>query len=231
MLLLFDIDGTLVNTGGAGLGALQAGLVDAFALQGREDEIPPLDLAGTTDSTVARTLFSAMGIEDTVENRERFYAAYMARLRESFREPRGERLVGVLELLTKLREETDFVRSLLTGNVATGARIKLEHYEIAEFFEFRVGAFGDDRESRNELGPVALERAAEVCDREFSGHETVIIGDTPRDIACANAFGARSIAVATGSFGAEELETYRPDGLLNDLTDSSAFLALLESFA
>ena len=106
---------------------------------------------------------------------------------------------------------------LLTGNIEEGARIKIKHYGIEKYFMF--GAFGCDHFDRNKLGPIALERARQNHGLQFDSQETFVIGDTPKDINCAKAFGARSLAVATGSFSCEQLMDYDPDYLLDDLSD------------
>ena len=109
------------------------------------------------------------------------------------------------------------VLALLTGNVSRGARLKLEHYGVWHFFEF--GAFADDHRDRNELGRFARARAKEKHGREFAAAEIDVIGDTPRDIACGRALGARTISVATGRWTRDELAKHRPDVLIDDLSD------------
>src|SRR5207249_12300728 len=122
-----------------------------------------------------------------------------------------------IESLAKLRPRTHLVLALVTGNVSRGAQLKLEHYGVWHFFEF--GAFADDHQYRNRLGSFALARAKEKHGREFSAAEIDVIGDTPRDIACGKAFGARTIAVATGTWSYEQLAEHQPDFLIEDLSD------------
>lgn len=228
LLLLFDIDGTLIDSRGAGLGALERGLLDAFDLHDRAESMPALDLAGATDSIVARTLFSAFGIADTPENRRLFYDTYVGHLTLALTEADAEAqpLPGALSLVEGLHTSSEHVLALLTGNVEPGARAKLRHYGLDHFFGF--GAFGDEGEHRNELGPIALTRAAKTLNRVFEPTEAVIIGDTPKDIACARAAGMYCIAVATGSVSEEELARHNPDWLLPQLPDLDAFLSLVE---
>jgi len=229
-LLLFDVDGTLLDSGGAGLVALREGFFDAFpAEREREEKFPDLDLAGSTDSGVARNIFAAFGFEDSGERRSRFFAAYSVRLRERLESGahRGGRLLdGVLPLLEHLTAETPHVCALLTGNTAEGARIKTDHFGIGRFFSF--GAFGDDHHDRNCLGPIAMERALSERGRHFAPEEVVVIGDTAKDIACARACGASAVAVATGTVDRDSLAGHSPDHLLDSLEDLSAFVALLE---
>jgi phosphoglycolate phosphatase-like HAD superfamily hydrolase len=117
------------------------------------------------------------------------------------------------------------VLALLTGNVSRGAQLKLEHYGVWHFFEF--GAFADDHHDRNRLGTVARARAKEKHGRRFSASEIDVIGDTPRDIACGKAFGARTIAVATGTWSRDRLAKYRPDFLIDDLSDVEGIIDTL----
>src|SRR5437879_7746228 len=128
---------------------------------------------------------------------------------------KGKLLPGVLKLLEKLKSRSHLVLALLTGNVSRGARLKLEHYGVWHFFEF--GAFADDHRDRNQLGRFARARAKEKHGREFAASEIDVIGDTPRDIACGKALGARTIAVTTGRRSRDELAKYQPNFLIDTL--------------
>lgn len=229
-LLLFDIDGTLVDSRGAGLGALEKGFFSAFP-EREGESFPPLELGGATDAGIARFLFAHFGIEESEAGRERFFAAYALALRQRLRRHRGEGngrlLPGVAALLEALGGGDFHPLGLLTGNTAAGARLKLEHFGIASHFAF--GAYGDDHADRNLLGPVALERARRHAGRAFEPARTVVVGDTVKDIACARAFGAKVVAVATGAGTVDQLAAAGPDALLPDLSDSEAFLAALAS--
>ena len=130
---------------------------------------------------------------------------------------KGKLLPGVLKLLEKLKARPHVVLGLLTGNVSRGARLKLEHYGVWHFFEF--GAFADDHRDRNQLGRFARARAKEKHGREFAASEIDVIGDTPHDIACGKALGARTVAVATGRWSRDELAKYHPNFLIDDLSD------------
>jgi phosphoglycolate phosphatase-like HAD superfamily hydrolase len=232
-LLLFDIDGTLVDTAGAGLAALHNGLRDAFPDLCQEP-LPALDLRGATDAGVIRQLFVDCGIELNPTNQARFTSAYLACLQAGLSSPTGSRepvlLPGVAGLLQRLAVHPDqFSLGLLTGNMEEGAFTKLRHFQIDRYFRF--GAYGLDREHRDELGPIALERAHAFTGRKFSGRETVIIGDTPRDIQCAQAFGARCLAVATGGFAIDALTPHGADAVLPDLTAADSILDLLATWS
>lgn len=225
-LLLFDIDGTLLHTGGAGISAIYEGLQEAFDLGEAAKEMPPLNLAGATDAGLARFLFKHFQIDHSSENEEAFYEAYHKSLRQNLaghsEANNGRLLPGITELLESLKQHEHLALGLLTGNIQRGAWTKLEQFEIRHFFH--TGAFGDDHHDRNRLGPIAIERATEHFEWEFSAEDTVIIGDTPKDIACARACGACAIAVATGTFTFEALEAFEPDHLFEDFTDDSSFL-------
>jgi phosphoglycolate phosphatase-like HAD superfamily hydrolase len=132
---------------------------------------------------------------------------------------------GIIELLVKLKRRPHLVLGLLTGNLARGAQRKLEHYGVWHFFEF--GAFADDHCDRNELGAFARARALERHGREFAADEIDVIGDTPRDIACGKSFGARTIAIATGTWSRPKLAEYHPDFLFDDLADVDRVIAIL----
>ncbi|MEM0968583.1 MAG: HAD family hydrolase [Verrucomicrobiota bacterium] len=216
LLLLFDIDGTLLDSGGLGLISLEEGMIDAFQLEGRRQEMPVLDLAGATDASVMRQLFAAFGVEDHAEHREKFLRSYEARLRHHLTasHERVTCLPGVRPLLHYLGTRTEHLLALLTGNAERGAQAKLAAIGMESYFEF--GAYGTDRETRDELGWVALERARE---RGWKGDpdDMVIIGDTPKDVACARAVGARVLAVATGSFSVSELEEAGADHVVRSL--------------
>jgi phosphoglycolate phosphatase len=221
-LVLFDVDGTLVLTGRAGVRAMTRAMADVF---GVADAFTDLSLAGRTDWFL---LASALARADqTLDDRglARFRDAYIPLLEEEVLKP-GEGCKGIMPgvraLLDSLAERDDIVLGLLTGNFVDAARIKLEYFDLWRYFQ--CGAYGDDAHDRNDLVPVAVERApkgAEGLDRVF------VVGDTPHDIACAAAAGATSIAVATGGFQSDALRTAGADVVFEDLSDVSAFLGIV----
>jgi len=164
-------------------------------------------------------------IPATNENIGAFLDSYVHFLSLELPRRKGKLLPGVLDLLEKLKSRPHLVLGLLTGNVSRGARLKLEHYGVWHFFEF--GAFADDHQDRNRLGSFARARAKEKHGREFSPSQIDVIGDTPRDIACGKAIGARTIAVATGTWSREELAKYQPDFLIDDLSDVEGLIHTL----
>lgn len=222
-LLLFDVDGTLVRTGGAGVFALRQALTDRF---GVEDDLCDVEIAGMTDSGIVANILKKHQIPSTQENVTAFLEMYVDLLALELPRRQGSLLPGVLPLLEKLQSRRHLVLGLLTGNLRRGAQLKLEHYGVWEFFEF--GAFADDHHDRNELGAFARNRAREKHGREFAAARIDVIGDTPRDIACGKAFGARTIAVATGSWPRAQLAQHQPDFLFEDLRDVNKVISTLD---
>jgi phosphoglycolate phosphatase-like HAD superfamily hydrolase len=215
-LLLFDIDGTLVDTGGKGMSALKKTAIEVFGGDG-----PQLDLAGSTDLGILENLYVHFGVDPTDEQTHSFFEAYHRHLEASLETDLtdGRILEGVTGLLEHLATVEHAQLALLTGNTLLGAQIKLRHYGLDHHFSF--GAYGSDKSDRNLLGMIALERALAITGRAYHPEQTLVIGDTPKDIACAHAVGARCLAVATGRFTPEELETAGADWVLPSFLDFS----------
>jgi phosphoglycolate phosphatase-like HAD superfamily hydrolase len=222
-LILWDIDGTLIRTNRAGIIAL----VRAFAaIHGREPDPERVDVAGRTDRWIIARMLEQEGVTPTPEAIHQILEGYLQLLGGELSARPGRVLPGILELLETLHARPDVVQALLTGNVERGARIKLEHFRVAHYFQF--GAFGDDSPLRNDLGPHALRRAKERHAVEFAPDQVFVIGDTPHDIECGKVIGARTIAVATGGYPLEELRAHQPTALFTDFADTAAFLRALE---
>jgi phosphoglycolate phosphatase-like HAD superfamily hydrolase len=219
-LLLFDIDGTLLTSGGAGEHALRLGFKDRFGI---EEDLRGIEIAGRTDSGIARQVLAKHGLPQTAENIAAFFEGYVERLAQLIPQKQGRLLPGILRLLEALKARPEFVLGLLTGNVARGAEIKLTHFGVWQFFEF--GAYADDHHDRNQLGRFATARARERHGVEFPPERIFILGDTPHDIACARAIGAKAVAIATGNFTRAQLAGHAPDFLFDDLSDVDAVLA------
>jgi phosphoglycolate phosphatase len=221
-LLLFDIDGTLVHSGGAGIHALKTAFKERFGI---DDDLHDIEIAGMTDSGIVVSILNKHKIPATNENMSAFLDSYVHFLSLELPRRKGKLLPGVFELLQRLKSRPRLVLALLTGNVSRGAQLKLEHYGVWHFFEF--GAFADDHHDRNRLGPFARARAKEKHGREFSASDIDVIGDTPRDIECGKALGARTIAVATGTWSRDELAKHEPDLLIDDLSDVESVIDTL----
>lgn len=221
-LYLFDIDGTLLLSGGAGEAALEDALESRF---GTREGLKTITLAGATDSAIARRLLEFHGAEATLEEIRHFLDLYLANLHRRMPLHSGSLLPGIVELLDLLKTSPDAAIGLLTGNIRRGAEIKLSHFGVWQYFEF--GAFADDHADRNQLGPFALERARDASGVDFPASRTFVIGDTPRDIECGRAIGARTVALATGQYSLDELAAHHPDFLFADLSDPAGVLAAL----
>lgn len=219
MLYLFDIDGTLVDTGGAGMKSLQEASRELFGSDG-----PDLDLAGSTDLGIVAQIHSHFGIEDTPDRFQQYFDTYLVRLERNLAtgEFPCQVLDGVRDILDTIAGTPGTHIGLLTGNTAGGAATKMRHFGLDHYFAF--GAYGCDHADRNLLGPVALARAAAHASREFSPGETWIIGDTPKDIACAHAFGARCLAVATGRYREDELSAHGADAVISTMRQALSHL-------
>jgi phosphoglycolate phosphatase len=213
-LLLFDIDSTLVSTLGAGVKALQQIIERRY---GVEDDLSDIEIAGRTDVTIAANILRKYRIEPTPENLESFLDEYVAGLAKLLPQLQGWVLPGIREILERLKSRPDRVLALLTGNLRRGAELKLTRYGLWQFFEF--GAFADDHYDRNELGTFARQRAQEKHGQDFDSAQIDVIGDTGHDIACGKAFGARTIAVGTGSWSWERLRACQPDFFFEDFSD------------
>lgn len=220
-IILFDIDGTLVRTGGAGKAAMEAGLVSAFAVSELRDEVP---YSGRTDVAITRDLLRVHGIDPTLANQIKLREAYLAHLPTSLTSKGGEICPGVPELLAALAGRANVVLGLLTGNVRVGARTKLGHFGLWDHFAF--GGFGDEHFERDDVARSALASARAHVGRDVDPTDVWVIGDTPLDVSCARAIGAKAVAVATGWHPLDELAGHNPDLLFGDLSDHSQLLAV-----
>ena len=222
-LVLFDIDGTLLHTGGAGRKAFRHAFATAFGVSNATEGV---DFAGRTDTSLVRELFNLHAMEHTPERVHHFFDTYYHWLDHILESQPGHRCPYIWEFLSLLRAvENPPLIGLLTGNVRLGAEIKLRHFGLWQ--EFVTGGFGDDNESHNQIAHVAKERARHYAGRELSGDEIVVVGDTPLDIACAKAISAKSIAVATGSSTVTELDRHHPTWAVPDLSHVSVEEMLL----
>jgi phosphoglycolate phosphatase-like HAD superfamily hydrolase len=226
-LVLFDIDGTILLSGGAGRRAITAALSEAV---GDIDAFSGIRFDGKTDPQIVGELLAAAGHARPHDE------AHVAELCERYvtlleQELQGGAtgtvvMPGVLALLDRLEAEASVLLGLLTGNLARGARLKLSAAGIAPE-RFRVGAYGSDSAHRPDLPAVAAKRAEPHFGRVPAGHEVVIIGDTPADIYCGAGIGARAVGVATGGYDVEQLAACSPHAVFADLSDTTAVLAAI----
>ena len=217
-LVLFDIDGTLINTGGAGTQAFARTFAMAFSLPNGSER---MKFAGRTDTSLAREFFGLHQIEPTPQHFHHFFDTYVFWLDHLVTRTGGTTLPGTWEFVRGLRSLPQApALGLLTGNIRLGAEIKLRHYQLWELFQ--TGAFADDHEDRNEIAIAARQRGSRLLKRKLRGDEILVIGDTPRDIECGRAIDARVLAVATGGATLENLQSHEPDWLVNDLREASA---------
>jgi phosphoglycolate phosphatase len=219
---LFDIDGTLISSGGAGKAALEQALAEEFGIARITAK---LELSGRTDRAICRDLFRYHVLDDTPENWQRLIGSYLRHLPSCLEHKGGRVLPGISALLEGLRGREDVLVGLLTGNIRAGAKVKLGHFGLYDHFPF--GGFGDEHFDRDDVAREALE--AVRCHRNGSAAADSIwvIGDTPLDIRCARAIGARAVAVATGWHAVAELEACQPDLLFTDLSDATRLLERL----
>ena len=224
-LILFDIDGTLLLSGRAGLRAMTRAFAATFGIA---DGFKDQSFGGRTDSFLVSQALQAAGLPDTAEHHARFRQAYVPLLEEEIQQPgAGHKglMPGARALVEALVDHDHLHVALLTGNYRAAAEIKLRHFELWDFFEW--GAFSDDAADRNALVPIARQRAETYDVPPAALDRVIVIGDTPYDIECARVAGAQSIAVATGGHSVEQLRAAGADIVLADLSDTEKVLALL----
>jgi phosphoglycolate phosphatase len=230
VLVLFDIDGTILLAHGAGRRAVHRAMIDVFGVTG--PELHPFD--GKTDPQIVRELGTLAGVsEDVIVEKmtpalDRYYDYLHADI--SGTPESVELLPGVHSLLDSLEERDDVMLGLLTGNIEPGASLKLRAVNIAPE-RFVVGAYGSDAPVRPALPAIAQHRAAQRLGTALPGSRIVIIGDTPHDLTCGDAIGARAIGVETGRFSAAELLPYNPLAVFANLIDTAAVVAAITSVA
>ena len=225
-LVLFDIDGTVLLSDGAGKRAVQRALVEVYGTSG------PIDhrFDGKTDPQIVRELLRHDGhADDHIDGHmPRAISRYVEMLAEELSDPefKPRALPGVIRLLDALAQRPDVIVGLLTGNVVDGARAKLAAVGI-DPDRFEVGAYGSDHEARAELPSIARQRVLEARGQHLAGDDIVIIGDTPSDIECGRSLGARAIGVATGHYSVADLTTCGAFAAFDDLSATDAVLSAI----
>jgi phosphoglycolate phosphatase len=240
-LILFDIDGTLIRTGGAGVRAMTRAFEETCGIA---DALKRVEVAGRTDRLIMTDALALLGRPLDDDLLQRFRDLYCGFLREELQQLSEQQydqpvvaadasgvkgaLPGVRPLLDELQQRDDIDLALLTGNFRSSAEIKLAHYDLWRYFPW--GAFADDALDRPDLLPVALTRYHSHTTRAIDPTDVIIVGDTPHDVTCARCGGAKVVAVATGNFNRDALSQCEPDVVFEDLRDTSAFLSLIDQW-
>ena len=223
-LILWDIDGTLLKSGGASRRALEYSINRIFSIEVTLDDI---DFNGRTDLSIFKQFFIKYDLDNNKENILRLSELYFRRLIVELTKSEGTLCPGIPEILEIIHNRNDLVQGLLTGNFERSAQIKLEYFNLWHYFIF--GAFGEESHNRNNLGPKALERAHKTCSYMFPSEDIFVIGDTLHDITCGRALKANTIGVATGWTKAEDLAVHKPTALFTDLSDIISFLKIFDN--
>ncbi|HAK89715.1 MAG: hypothetical protein A2077_02345 [Nitrospirae bacterium GWC2_46_6] len=221
-LLLFDIDGTIMDSGGAGTRSLDLAFEHVLSIPHAFEGI---SMAGKTDIQIIREGLEKHNIPSSNGAVPAVLEAYVRFLSTEINNQRKHLKPGIREVLEIVKGQ--YGLGLLTGNIEKGARIKLAQFSLNEYFP--SGAFGSDDEDRNMLLPIAIERFRELENRHIDFSDCVIIGDTPRDVQCAKPYGAFTIGTATGPYPADALIKAGADAVFQDLSDTAAFLSALEN--
>jgi len=220
-LILFDIDGTLIDSGGAGTRSLDLALKELFSI---DNAFQGISMAGKTDTQIIKEGLLKHGISVN-GNIDAVITAYLKYLRKEINNDRKHVKPGIYNLLNTLSFMKDIVSGLLSGNLESGARIKLEPFKLNDYF--LTGAFGSDDEDRNNLLPVAVKRFEELFRRKIEIDTCIVVGDTPRDVECAHIYGAMCIGVATGPYSFDALTEAGADYVVQDLSNQNTLLQFL----
>jgi len=220
-LILFDIDGTLIDSGGAGVRSLNLAMKELFSL---DNAFQGISMAGKTDAQIIREglmkydLFLDGGVKAVIDS-------YLKCLKREIQNDRKHVKPGIYEVLDELKDIRDTGLGLLTGNLEAGARIKLEPFMLNQYFS--TGAFGSDDEDRNKLLPIAVRRFEKLFQKKIEIDSCIIVGDTPRDVECAHTYGAICFAVATGPYSYDDLAEAGADYIVHDLSEDKTLLNFL----
>jgi phosphoglycolate phosphatase len=220
-LVLWDIDGTLVTDGGVSREAFHAALREVYSYTG---DLSRYDFSGRTDPQIARMVLHGDGFDDeTIDARlDTLWEHYLDGLRQRAASGRVRALAGIPEILERLAATEEVLLALLTGNLEPGARLKLGPVGLNRYFAF--GAFGSDSSHREELPPVAVERASQRDGHRFIGQDVVILGDSIYDVRCGVPHGATTIAIASGKTAGEKLQAESPDFYFEDAADTERLM-------
>jgi phosphoglycolate phosphatase-like HAD superfamily hydrolase len=223
-LILWDIDGTIMFSGGVGSSALEAAVAEVAGLF----EVPKVRMHGLTDRQIIRDILAAAGVDEIdalVPAVEDAAVANLAATQERMLEVGGMH-PGAVDLIERLADTPGVRQTLVTGNLLGNARIKLAVFGLDRFIDLEVGAYGSDHVDRNELVPIAMERVRRLRGESYDPEQTWVVGDTDRDLACAQVAGVRCMLVCTGQ-GRDTIGHLEPDALVDDFTDIDAAFAIL----
>ena len=221
--VLFDIDGTLLDSGGAGIRSLNLAFEEMFSIR---SAFNTMSVAGKTDLQIIREGLKMHGVQSLDGTIPEFLDAYIRHLKKQVHAGKGHIKIGIPEALDMLKSRDDCVLGLLTGNIQEGAMIKLEAFHLDSYFS--TGAFGSDAEDRNELLPIAVDNLFKKNSLVIPYGDCVVIGDTPRDVYCSKPYGAFALAVATGPYSCRELYESGADAVFENLSDTQRFMAILQ---
>ncbi len=224
--ILFDIDGTLIDSGGAGTRSLDLAFEEMFSIR---DAFKSVSIAGKTDIRIIKEGLELHNLDCSDNLITEFCMNYIKHLGIQIKNGKGHVKNGVKDALDAIKEDEDFILGLLTGNIEKGARIKLDFYGLNTYFD--IGVFGDNDEDRNNLLPIAVNKLFSQSSVRISFRDCVVIGDTPNDVACSKPYGALSIAVATGPYSFKTLLDAGPDEVLEDLSETEKFISILKKDA
>lgn len=224
-LILFDIDGTLVDSGEAGTRSMNLAFKEIFSL---EHPFRGISMAGKTDIQIVKEALRSHNIAASDSTISFIVNTYLRHLSNEIRNDRKYIKPGIINILERLSDRTGCALGLLTGNIEQGAKIKLDSFDLTKYFSFAgrgmVGAFGSDNEDRAKLLPVAVTKYKDFSGKTINYEDCIVVGDTPLDVHCVKPYGAFSIAVATGPYSAEHLRLAGADAVFGDLSDIEAFM-------
>ncbi len=215
--ILFDIDGTLIHARGAGMQAIGRAMEELFQVR----TLPSVRVHGRTDFGILSELFSHLNL-DYKQHQDQFHETYLRHLPATLSATQGQVLPGISSLLPILVDRSDVSLGLLTGNGRQAAMVKLSHFGLGDFFPF--GGFGDLHGNRDDVARTAVQSAQQHLGDQFFPEKVWVIGDTPDDVRCGRAIGARVLAVETGGADRQVLVESDPDLLMEDLSDIERFL-------
>ncbi|WP_432665802.1 HAD family hydrolase [Wukongibacter baidiensis] len=221
ILLIWDIDGTLIDSKGSGRNAMNEAFLHLFSV---EDGFKDVSMAGRLDSQIVKQAFEINKICDT--NFTRFLDKYEEMLKEGLKGNTSSKVLpGINEILEKTANNANIFHVLGTGNCERGARLKLSHLQLDKYF--KIGGFGDEDVQRWQIIKRAISESEAFYDIDFSNNKTYVIGDTPLDIECGKILGIKSVAVATGGYSYDELKSYEPDYIFQSFESFEEFLCIL----